>query len=67
MPGMLAGGDDISISIIGGHEAERCSTETSAGEEREGEAPGWTITGVRETTMGGSRRVHDFMMKLCHI
>lgn len=28
VPGMLGGGDDISISIIGSHEAERCSTET---------------------------------------
>lgn len=32
-PGMLGGGDDISISIIGSHEAERCSTEAPQEEE----------------------------------
>lgn len=45
VPGMLGGGDDISISIIGSHEAERCSTEYTWGwEEREGEAQGWTTS-----------------------
>lgn len=34
-PGMLGGGDDISISIIGSHEAERCSTEAPREEEEE--------------------------------
>ncbi len=54
VPGMLGGGGDISISIISSHEAERCSTE---GEEGEGEAQAWTITGFRERNMGGNRRL----------
>lgn len=56
VPGMLGGGGDISISIIGSREAEQCSTETQRSRSRgRGRAQGWAKE--RDTNMGENGRL----------